>query len=648
MGLASALPNSNGSACSQSAAGVADKAENEMSPENRRLLTGLFDRSGSAKNHATSKPTRIPLVTKASLIRVANIDQVHGDGPHALSAKGFDIVAVRTPAGWRAFEGRCPHQGALLGEGELDGEKLVCRNHHWRFSADSGRREGGPQCLVSCPIAERDGALFIDVSGLSHKSDRTVSNRTLGDLPGPKGLPFLGNLHQLDLTKLHLILERWAAQYGSVYVFRMGSVPVVAVSDPKWCDQVLRARPEIFTRSSQLAPVLSEMGAGGVLSAEGEAWRTQRRLATFALAQRHLRGFYPKLQTVTSRLKNRWERGADAGESLDIVEDLKRFTVDITTLITFGHDVNTIEQQGDVIQRKLELIFPAVTRRLLAFFPIWRVFRLPRDRRLDRALAELRAWLGNLVVAARKRGAAEPQAAEEPSNFLEAMLSARDDQGRPFSDEVIFGNLMTMLLAGEDTTAYTLAWAVHLLCDCPEAVMKLRREADELLGRSDDAADIETPNKLVWAGAVANETMRLRPVAPIVVILEAKVETVIGDLLVPKGTRVAVLMRPAACHPDHFEEPQTFRPQRWLDENSGAHDVTAHIPFGSGPRICPGRVLAMLEMKLLLSMLFKNFEVERIGGVEGVREHFAFTMSPVGLKVRLRRRSMGSIDVDAI
>jgi len=123
-------------------------------------------------------------------------------------------------------------------------------------------------------------------------------------------------------------------------------------------------------------------------------------------------------------------------------------------------------------------------------------------------------------------------------------------------------------------------------------------------------------------------------------ILEAKVETVVGDLLIPQGARVAVLMRQPACHPDHFAEPQKFLPQRWLGKNSGAHDVSAHIPFGSGPRICPGRVLAMLEMKLLLSMLYKNFEVERVGGAEEVREHFAFSMLPVGLKVRLRRRSM--------
>jgi cytochrome P450 len=336
--------------------------------------------------------------------------------------------------------------------------------------------------------------------------------------------------------------------------------------------------------------------------------------------------------------------GINAGAALDVVEELKRFTVDVTTLITFGHDVNTVEQGDDVIQRKLELVLPAFNRRLFALFPTWRLVRLPRDRCLDRALAELRAWLGELVVAERARLAAEPGRAEQPSNFLEAMLSARDDDGRPFSDDVIFGNLMTMLVAGEDTTAYQLGWAVHQLCDSPESVMELRREADELLGTSDVAGDIETANKLFWAGAVANETMRLRPVTPVSVILEAKVETVVGDLLVPKGTRVFVLTRPAACDPDHFVEPQAFRPRRWLGETAGAHDVSAHTPFGSGPRLCPGRVLAVLEMKLLLSMLYRNFNVERVGGAEGVREVFAFTMLPVGLKVHLRRRSSAQAD----
>ena len=579
-----------------------------------------------------------------SFIRVANLEDLHGDGPHALSADGFDVVVVRTQVGLRAFEGRCPHQGALLGEGELDGDTLVCRNHRWRFSVGSGQREGGPQCLASCPVVEGERAIFVDVSGLSRGPARTVAKRTLDDLPGPRGLPFLGNIHQLDLTKLHLILERWAAQYGPVYLFRKGSARAVVLSDPKWCEQVLRARPEIFTRDSSIAPVASEMGLDGVFSAEGDAWRPQRRLAMFALAQRHLRGLYPKLQTVTTHLKKRWERLADAGAPLNVVDELKRFTVDVTTLIAFGHDVNTVEQGDDVIQRRLEIVLPEFNRRLFALFPTWRFIRLPRDRRLDRALAELRAWLGELVVAARTRLAAEPGRAEQPSNFLEAMLSARDDDGRPFSDDVIFGNLMTMLVAGEDTTAYQLGWAVHQLCDSLESVMELQREAEKLFGTSDVAADIETANRLIWAGAVANETMRLHPVTPVVVILEAKVETVVGDLLVPAGTGVFVLSRPAACDPDRFVEPHAFRPRRWLGAHVGAHDVSAHIPFGSGPRICPGRTLALLEMKLVLSMLYRNFSVERVGGADGVRENFAFTMSPVGLKVRLRRRSSALAD----
>ncbi len=576
----------------------------------------------------------------SSLIRVAALDELHSDGPHALSANGVNVVLVRTPAGLRAFDGRCPHQGAPLGEGELDGDMIVCRNHRWRFSIDTGQREDGPECLASCPVVERERAVFVDVSGLSSGSVRIGPKLKLEDLPGPKGLPILGNLHQLDLTELHLILERWAAKYGPMYLFKMGSVRIVALSSPQWCEQVLRARPETFTRHSRTASVSSEMGIDGVFSAEGDAWRSQRRLAMLTLTQRHVRGIFPKIQMVAARLKKRWDELAETGAPLDFLDELKRFTVDVSTFVTFGHDVNTVEQEHDLIQRKLELVFPEANRRLFALFPIWRLVRRPRDRRLDNALAEIRAWLDELVVAERARLGAEPGRAEKASNFLEAMLTARDDEGRPFSDDVIFGNLMSMLIAGEDTTSSTLGWAIHQLLDNPESMEELRREADEILGASALAEDIETANKLAWAGAVADETMRLRPAAPIM-MLDAKVETVVGDLLVPQGTRVCVLTRPAACDPEHFAEPLAFRPQRWLDEIPGGPNQSAYIPFGSGPRICPGRVLALLEIKVLLSMLYKNFNVERVGRAESVREYFAIMMSPAGLKVRLRRRSSG-------
>ncbi|HTV21913.1 MAG TPA: cytochrome P450 [Polyangiaceae bacterium] len=588
------------------------------------------------------------------LSRIARLDALAGDGPHSVAVQGTELVLLRTASGIRAFEGRCPHQGALLAEGELDGTELVCRNHGWRFDVETGARRGGPECLASCPVIEREGALYVDVASLRRSPAKRAARasaprRQLGDLPGPRGLPLLGNAHQLELGRLHLVLERWASEYGAQYVFRMGSRRVLTLSDRASCEQVLRARPEAFTRHGAIARVFAEVGADGVGSAEGDAWRPQRRLVMQALAQRHLRGFYPQLRLVGERLLRRWERFADAGSAIDIIEELKRFTVDVTTLVTFGHDVNTVEGGDDVIQRQLELIFPAFNRRVFALLPTWRILRSPSDRRLDRAVAEIRRWLEQLVSRERARLAAEPELAERPTNFLQAMLSARDGEGRPFSEQVIFGNLMTMLLAGEDTTANTLAWTIHELCQAPQHVAEVQREADRLLGAARIAPDFDAIQQLSWAGAVVNEAMRLHPVGP-VMMFDSTVDTTIGDVHVPEGTRVALLVRPPSVSERHFVDARRFAPQRWLAAGAGAagagaagagaHDPAAHFPFGSGPRICPGRSLAMLELQLLVSLLYRNFDVERTGAADAVRERFAFTLTPAGLGVRLRRRSL--------
>ncbi|MGQ0648037.1 MAG: cytochrome P450 [Gemmatimonadaceae bacterium] len=594
---------------------------------------------------ARSAPERERATPESSWTAVGRLADLRGDGPFALSADGLDLVVLRTASGLRAFQGRCPHQGALLGEGELDGDALVCRNHRWRFATSTGQRQGGPQCLVSCPLETRDGELRVDTAPLRRAAaatPETLVRRSIADLPCPTGLPIVGNLLQIDLARFHLKLEEWAREYGPLMTYRMGPKTIVLIADRELNEQILRARPEDFRRASTLEPIFAEMGVAGVFSAEGKAWRPQRRLTMEALSHRNLKGFYPTLESVARRLRARWERKAAAGATLDLAEELKRFTVDVTTSLAFGVDTNTIEQQEgeDLLQRKLGLVFPAFSRRLFALIPTWRWVRMPRDRRLDRALAELREWLSAHIADARKRLDADPDRAEHPANFLESMIASRDAEGRPFSDDVIFGNAMTMLLAGEDTTAYTLVWAVHQLCDAPEAVARLRHEADALLGGEPMAPDIATADRLAYAGAVANEAMRLRPVAPFLV-LEANRDVVVGDVAIPQGTWVSLLTRLPAIDSRHFAAPDEFRPERWMGEGAtrGAHEPSAHIPFGSGPRICPGRTLAMLEMKVVLSMLFTGFDVERVGEARDVTELFAFTMAPQGVRVRLRLRS---------
>jgi cytochrome P450 len=312
-------------------------------------------------------------------------------------------------------------------------------------------------------------------------------------------------------------------------------------------------------------------------------------------------------------------------------------TVDVTTQLALEHDLNTLEQEGDVLQRRLEHVLPGLTRRLFATVPLWRFVKLGPERRLEAALGEVFVLLREVLEAGRTRVAALPGRA--PATFLEAMILARDEEGRPFSDSQILGNAIEILLAGEDTTALTLSWAVHELCDAPAALAALQAEADAVPGGDVAPADFEVAGRLDVAGSIAQETMRLRPVAPLV-ILETNVATVLGDVALSVGQRVALLMRTPAVSAQRFADPAAFRPERWLEPTTdGAHDTGALMPFGSGPRLCPGRALALLEMRVALATLGASFDLERLGERRGVSERFAFTMGPRGLRIRLRPRA---------
>lgn len=571
--------------------------------------------------------------------RAARIEDVSGEGPYALSAAGMDLVAVRAKGELRVFEGRCPHQGALLGEGELEGDALVCRNHRWRFDRVTGQRIGEPQCLRACPSRVENGELQVDVTSLVVKSD-VRAKRTLADLPSPRGLPVFGNALQMKPGSMHQLLEKWGKTYGPLFLIHLVKMPLVVIADSDLFGPMVRDRPDTFRRISTFETIFEEMKVHGVFSAEGSAWRAQRKLVMEALAQRNIRSFYPTLTHIVERLRQRWFRAADEGREIDVCDDLKRFTVDVTTLLVFGRDLNTIDKgDEDIIQRHLEHILPAIARRLAAIFPYWRYFKFPQDRQLDKALAALYDWLGKLLQETRANIASTPERAAHPANFLEAMVTARDADGKPFSDEIILANALTMLVAGEDTTANSIAWAIHLLCEKPAAVATLRREVDGILGDQVAPTEFDQVGRLVYANAIASEAMRLHPVAA-TLFLEPTKDVVIGDVAVPKGTPCVLLTRMPAKEPEKFVNPNEFSPERWLDAGPGPHEPSTLLPFGSGPRICPGRSLAIVEMRVVLSMLYRHFEVERIGQASDVRELFTFTMTPVGLRVRLRRRKL--------
>ena len=486
-------------------------------------------------------------------------------------------------------------------------------------------------------------------SGATADTPRTLARsvRSLADLPGPKGLPVFGNLLQLDLKRLHRVLEQWACEHGPMYQFRIAHKPVVAVTDTELINEVLRKRPDAYRRLNAIEPVLKEMGINGVFSAEGDHWYRQRRIAMQALNNAHLRQFFETLVKVTGRLKARWDHAAAKGGVVEAQKDLTRYTIDVTANLAFGYDVNTLETEGDELQGHLERIFPMINRRINAPFPYWHFVKLPADKALEESLAFVHHAIRGYIANSRARLVNNAELVAHPTNFLEAMLAAREAEGSELTDEEISGNVLTMLLGGEDSTASVMAWIFHFLTEHPDTQARVQAEVDEVLGKGDMLVSYRDHERLPYVEAVAFETMRLKSVFPIL-FLGANQDVELGGVQIPAGTAIFLLTRQCGLQTEAFAAPQQFMPERWLTSRAGTHEghnTKAFVPFGAGPRFCPGRNLALLEIKAVIAMLCRNFSISKPADAKPVEEQFGFLMAPTNLSVEMHKRDDASSPV---
>ena len=488
-----------------------------------------------------------------------------------------------------------------------------------------------------------------------------LAPKRLADLPG---LPLMGNLLQVDRERMHLQLEAWSRTYGDTFRIRLASREFLVVANPEAIAAALRDRPGAIGRTGRLVSVAAEMGFEGVFASNGETWRRQRPMVMAGFDPAHIKTYFPSLVNVTERFARRWQRAATQGKPIDLTADLMRFTVDVITGLAFGADLNTLEKDDDVIQQHLDQIFPAIFKRLIAPVMYWRHVKLPADRRLDVHLNALSDAVQGFIAKARARVAANPALRESPTNLIEAMVVARDQPGSGLSDADVAGNVLTMLLAGEDTTANTLAWMIYLLWRNPDALALAQAEVRGVLGDDTVPTRLEQLHAMDYVEACAHETMRLKPVAP-TIANQAMRDTVVAGVAMPAGSLMMFLMRGGALDERHFPEPQRFDPTRWMKQERGQEGAPANgqrglqgsepargpadagsakrvaMPFGAGPRICPGRYLALLEMKMAMAMLLARFDIVAVETPEGgeAQEKLSLTMSPVGLSLRLKMRS---------
>lgn len=466
--------------------------------------------------------------------------------------------------------------------------------------------------------------------------------KSIEDLPSPKGHLLLGNLLKFNAEQKHTVLEDWVKEVGSLFKINLLGKAFIVSADPEINLEILKNRPDQFRRFFKINEILSEMGIVGVFNAEGEQWQRHRQLTAEALNVKNVRGFFPTLQSITQRFLERW--AGSSGRTIDVQKEMVRYTVDITTTIAFGYDINTLQQEENVIQDHMEKIFPMINQRITAPIHMWRYLKSKKDKELDVSLEAIENLIHKFIKGAREKLSEDETLRENPTNFLEALLVEQERSG-DLSDEEVFGNVFTILLAGEDTTSNSISWTLFYIAQHPQVFQKLREEADGVFSSRPLAQTHEEVADLKYTEAVCLEAMRLKPVTPNL-YMQTLEEVQIKNLKIAKGTTIMMQNKVAQTDELHFTNADQFIPSRWLPNGCPMH--SAHSPqimraFGAGPRFCPGRNLAIQEMKMAISMICKNFDLEMAVKPDEVKEIFSFTMFPENLLFKIQERALSNL-----
>jgi cytochrome P450 len=415
-------------------------------------------------------------------------------------------------------------------------------------------------------------------------------------------------------------LARWSREYGDIVFFRFLGVPVCLINDPSSIEQVLVTDHQNFTKSLDYR-VLARILGKGLLTSEGDLWRRQRRLIQPAFHRERIQSYAGTMTSCAQRLLENWT----GGEIRDIHADMMRVTLEIAARCLFSADIaNDASTVGAALAVVMEDI---LTLANFSFMPQW--MPLPGSGGFRRALRELDRIVYGLIRERRANG-------QHSGDLLDLLLEARDAGGAGMPDRQVRDEVLTLLLAGHETTANTLTWTLYLLAQNPEAQARLEAEVDNMLqGRAPEAAGL---HRLPYLETVLMESQRLYPPAWTVGRRAIKAFDILSYRL-PAGTNIMVSQWILHRDSRYYREPERFDPDRWA-ENAGCHNAPkfTYLPFGAGPRVCIGAGLALTEAALILAMLAQRFRFS-LGSPEPVELLPSVTLRPKnGLRLRIEKR----------
>jgi cytochrome P450 len=404
----------------------------------------------------------------------------------------------------------------------------------------------------------------------------------------PKGGVF-GLLPELSRDALGF-MTRCTRDFGDFVPVRLGLTPCVIVGHPDLVEEVLVTRNHDYRKGFATRRLGSLLGKGLLLS-EGDFWLRQRRLMQPAFHRQRLPSMADAMVTTAQEILNTWHDG----DTRAINQEMTEVTVRIVARTLFGTEVGEDLQRIRKASRVTTEHFRSRLFTLMTLLPDSVPTR--GNLRYQRAVHDLDALVSRIVAERRASGRAG-------DDLLGMLLSVRDEAGHGMNDRQLRDEVLTLLLAGHDTTALTLTWALVMLAKHPSVVDRVDQEIRAALGDRPPTAD--DTRQLSYIEHVIAETLRMYPPAW-AIGREAVRATEVGGQRVARGT--TVLISPWVLHrdPRFWDEPESFRPERWSNGTAPRH---AYLPFGAGQRVCIGASFAQLEATLVLTTISQRFRLE--------------------------------------
>lgn len=449
------------------------------------------------------------------------------------------------------------------------------------------------------------------------------------EAPQVAGSRLLGTLVDLRDDTLGAYL-RARQDYGDVVRFPVGPpglrAHLYAVFSPDGVQQILGTQAARFRKENSVYGEIRASIGNGLLTSQEDEYVFQRRLVQPLFTRRRVDGYAAAIHTEVAATADRWAAQADA--TVEVASEMAEFALRAISRILFGAD---LDETVEVVRRCFPVLGGHVLRRGANPLRSPRSWPTPANRRAASAQQELYAICDRIIA---ERLASRTTPGGDGDDMMTMLIKARDEDGSALDAQAVRDQVLVFLLAGHETTATALAFALHLLALHPEAQEKARAEVDDVLGGLAPGAD--DLDRMPYITMVLKEAMRLYPSVAIMG-RKATAETEIGGFRIPAGADVYVSPYVTHRHPDYWKDPAAFDPERFTPDAEADRPRYAFFPFGGGPRACIGQYFAMLEATLALATLLQRFTLTGID--TEIPLELGMTMRAAGpVRVRLTPR----------